>query len=177
MLAIGITFAGGVPAQAGSSITCAGSVACAGGSPSAEGCTADAVLIQDEGIPGDGTDNFGDIDLYESDLCGTAWATMRISSDASVNPNTWPELAEIFYEPPEGGPEQFAVAVWDGQQPDLTTTTMVPFSGSVKACGGDPQGSADPFDEDPQGANFLSQDPTQFPETSYLSTGACTLWH
>jgi len=180
-LAIGITFAGGVPAQAGSSITCSGSVACAGGSPSAEGCTADAVLIQDQSVPeettSDGTTNFGDIDLYESDLCGTAWATLTISSGASFNANTWPELAEIFYEPPEGGPEQFEVAVWGGSVGVDTTTTMVPFSGSVKACGGDPQGTADPFDEDPQGANFLSQNPSQEPLSGYLSSGACTLWH
>jgi hypothetical protein len=172
MLAIGIILAGGIPAHAGGSITCSGSVACAGGSPSAEGCTADAVLIQDEQVPG-----LGEIDLYESDLCGTAWATLSISTDASVNSTTWPELAEIFYEPPEGGAEQFEVAVWGGDVQADTTTTMVPINGSVKACGGDPQGSADPFDEDPQGANFLSQNPSQEPLSGYLSSGACTLWH
>lgn len=169
LLVIGITLVGGVPAHA-DSITCSGSVACAGGNPNAEGCTTDADLIQDQSVPG-----LGEIDLYESDRCGTAWATLTISGDAATN-SDWPELAEIFYEAPEGGAEQFEVTVWDDNPADETTTTMVPFSGSVKACGGDPQATTDPFDEDPQGANFLSQNAAQQP-VAYLSSGACTLWH
>lgn len=170
VLTLGIMLGPSAAANAATSVTCFGSVACAGGS--AADCATDAVLIQDQQIP-----NLGDIDLYESDLCGTAWAVLTISGEVEINPGIWPELAEIFYEPPQGGPEQFNVTVWDGNPVDATTTRMVPVSGSVKACGGDPQGTTDPFDEDPQGTNGLYQDPSLDPEISYLSSGACTLWH
>jgi hypothetical protein len=168
VLAIGLTLVAGAPAQASSSITCFGSVACGGSS--ADSCIASEQLIQDQQVPG-----LGEIDLYESSECGTAWATLSISGDYQLNGVT-PELAEIFYEPPQGGPEQFETALWDLNTAHTTTTTMVPLDGaSVKACGGDPLVSTDPFDEDPQGASGLAQDPNN-PDNNQ-TTGACTLWH
>jgi hypothetical protein len=93
------------------------------------------------------------------------------------NGTNWPYLAEIFYEPPEGGYEQFSTAEWGGGYNDPTTTTMVPDDGSVKACGGDPGGSTDPFDEDPQGTQNVEQDPDADGEPYPYTAGACTLWH
>jgi hypothetical protein len=148
---------------------CYGSVACAGQDPATAGCTGSEQLIQDQQVP-----DLGDIDLYHSSACGTYWATLFITSSYQQPPTgPWPELAEIFYVPALGGPEQFATTGWDLTIGHTTTTVMVPDSGSVKACGGDPDDNADAFDVDPQGGNGLSVT-NNF---TYYGTGACTLWH
>lgn len=181
-----------VPAKASasvdssSSITCFGSVTCAGQDPASTGCDQDQTLLQDQQIPGAppgyGVNTFGDIDLYESESCSTAWAVLHVSPNAyiltsSSDPTSWPYLAEIFYESPLGGAEQFNTARWDGKSGDVATTTMVPLSGSVKACGGDPNGSGDPFDEDPQAIHTVIQDPVDNGTYYPLTAGACTFWH
>jgi Protein of unknown function (DUF2690) len=172
VLIFGATLAGNAsPAAATTQGACYGTIACAGQDPAASGCTGSQQLVQDVPVP-----DLGDIQLFHSGVCATSWATLVISR-AYIQPGSgpWPELAEIFYEPPQGGPEQFETAQWNLQTNSTTTTLMVPDSGSVKACGGDPNDSTDPFDEDPQGANGLTQDQTQNP--TFYTTGACTLWH
>lgn len=173
-------------AHASPSITCFGSVACAGGNPVTAGCTGDEVLVQDQQVPG-----LGDIDLYESGTCDSAWAVLHVSSSALITNQSnflyWPYLAEIFYEPPAGGSEQFNTVQWDGNLVDNATSAMVPLSGSVKACGGDPGDSTDPFDEDPQAIDGVTQDPTPNPNDpsapssgggdNEYTAGACTIWH
>jgi len=112
-------------------------------------------LIQDQVVP-----DLGDIDLWESGVCDTAWATLTIDTTTYNEPGggPLPELAEFFYEPAQGGPEQFHTAAWSLQTNQSTITGMVPYStGSIKACGGDPTYSADPFDVDPQGANGIAE--------------------
>lgn len=166
-------------AQASSSPTCFGSVGCSGQSPISTGCDNSSILVQDQSVPG-----LGDIDLYVSAGCGTAYAVLANLSNANVltqNPTGNPlivlYLAEIFYVPVQGGPEQFNTIAWDGNGNDDATTTMVPLNGSVKACAGDPDGSGDPFDEDPQGNNGTVQQPTDSIGQDPLTAGACTSWH
>src|SRR5579884_191310 len=146
------SLAGPVPADASTQGVCYGAVGCAG---------------QDPAVP-----QLGDIDLYHSSVCGTFWATLFITGNYN-EPATgpWPELAEIFYVPPLGGPEQFDTAQWDLTIGHTTTTLMVPDSGSIKACGGDPGDNTHAFDVDPQGGNGLAVGN----EFSYYGTGACTL--
>jgi hypothetical protein len=165
-LMLGATIVAGGPAHASTAITCFGSVGCAG--QGAATCTSDAQLIEDRQVPG-----LGDIDLYESNICDTAWATLVVVNYDTGNQVS--QLAEIFYEPPQGGPEQFSTASWSvNSTSSMVTTTMVPLDGSVKACGGNPTGTADPFDEDPQGINGLFVNPGTGNEGM---TGSCTLWH
>ncbi len=163
------SLAGPVPADASTQGVCYGAVGCAGQDPAASGCTGSEQLVQDQAVP-----QLGDIDLYHSSVCGTFWATLFITGNYN-EPATgpWPELAEIFYVPPLGGPEQFDTAQWDLTIGHTTTTLMVPDSGSIKACGGDPGDNTHAFDVDPQGGNGLAVGN----EFSYYGTGACTLWH
>lgn len=169
--------------------SCWGSVACAGTtvtstetSTSTCGAASGSILVEDAQVNG-----LGDIYLCENTSSNTAWAVLIPSGSADCVGNgtcpSWPNLAEIFYEPPEGGPEQYSVVAWDGEPGDIATTVMVPDNGSVKACGGDPSGSGDPFDEDPQGQGGEAQDPAPSAsptDNNYVypdSVGACTLWH
>ena len=182
------------PSSAGTALaatppSCWGSVACAGQtvtstatSNSTCGSASGSILIEDAQVNG-----LGDIYLCENTSSNTAWAVLVPSTtpDCAGNDtcNVVPNLAEIFYEPPEGGPEQYSVKAWDGEAGDIATTVMVPDGGSVKACGGDPSGTGDPFDEDPQGQGGEAQDPEPSPsptDFNYIypdSVGACTLWH
>jgi len=177
-------------AMAATSPTCWGSVACAGQpvtsvdtGNSVCGTATGSILVEDAQVNG-----LGDIYLCENTSSNTAWAVLIPSGNADCENNgtcgaTWPDLAEIFYEPPEGGPEQYSVVDWDGNPGDIATTVMVPDGGSVKACGGDPSGSGNPFDEDPQGQGGEAQDPmpsSSPTDNNYIypdSVGACTLWH
>jgi len=171
-LAAAVPLLAGGPAHAGGSqVACHGSVGCAGQSPVTSGCTGSQALVEDRAVPG-----VGDIDLYESSVCGTAWAVLNPTSYSPPgNGSSWAQLAEIFYEPPQGGPEQFEASAWDKVANSNVLTLMVPISGSVKACGGSPDGSNDPFDEDPQGNSGVAQPVPSGPD--YWGTGACTLWH
>jgi hypothetical protein len=177
-------------AMAATSPSCWRSVACAGQpvtstetATSTCGTASGSILVEDAQVNG-----LGNIYLCENTSSNTAWAVLIPSPSADCVSNdtctTWPDLAEIFYGPPEGGPEQYSVVDWDGLSSDIATTVMVPDSGSVKACGGDPSGSGNPFDEDPQGQGGEAQDPipdsTPPPDNNYIypdSVGACTLWH
>src|ERR1700738_4076022 len=110
-LAAAVPLFADAPAHAGGSqVACYGSVGCAGQSPVTSGCTASQRLIEDRAVPG-----VGDIDLYESSVCGTAWAVLNPTTQyiSPGNGTTWSQLAEIFYEPPLGGPEQFEASAWD----------------------------------------------------------------
>jgi hypothetical protein len=175
-----VAFPLAAPAHAASAeLSCVGSVACTGQDPTASKCVSSEVLVEDQGV-----DFVGDIDLYESPVCGTAWAILTTSDCSNAKTCLNGQAAEIFYVPPQGGPEQYYAVSWDGQLGDAATTPMVPDSGSVKACGGNPQGSvgmlASAFDLNPQGQQnpkgnritaITSQSTTAFP------SGACTLWH
>jgi hypothetical protein len=171
LLSTGI-FATPTSAHAVTAGSCWGPVACAGFPPTADDCLSSGYLVQDQKVP-----RLGDIDLFESGLCGIAWA--RLSIATYPGPGVWTpgQLAEIFYVPPQGGPEQFATAQWDLSASDYTYTTSVPEDGSVRACAGNPAGNtADyPFDEDPLAQGVL-QDSTNTPSTFY-GDGACTMWH
>ena len=167
MLITGLSMSTGGAARAASADSCHGAAGCSGASPS--NCQQDAVKVEDRSVP-----ETGDIDLWESPSCGTAWATLSLAGTAS--PMGLPQLAEIFYESPEGGPEQFSTAAWDRIDGDIATTTMVPASGSVKACGGNADASqnGDAFDEDPQGIDGLFESPSNYDDNT---DAACTLWH
>jgi Protein of unknown function (DUF2690) len=168
------------PAHAAATpIGCKGSVGCAGQDPVASKCVNDKALIEDQQVP-----FVGDIDLYESPSCGTAWAQL---TDTSCNMTTTclnQQAAEIFYIPAQGGVEQYQAVAWDGNANDSAMSLMVPDTGSVKACGGNPAGisgvPATAFDLNPQGQQnpqgnritaITSQSVNGFP------SGACTLWH
>jgi hypothetical protein len=158
------------PATASTQVGCYGTVACTGQSPITSGCSQSGDLIEDKQVA-----NLGDVDFYESPICGTAWATLTVTNIYVQPPSgPWPELAEIFFVPPQGGPEQFQAVEWTGNTADVATTLMVPDSGSAKACAGDPADTTHPFDEDPL-SNGVTQDQNQNP--TFYTTGACTLWH
>ena len=152
------------------SITCFGSSGCNGASPGSS-CTDDESLVESLAVP-----QLGTLDLYQSASCQTAWAVLAVNPDTQIedSSNPYQYIAEIFYEPPQGGPEQFnTTAPWGGTgASNILTTTMVPNGASFKACAGSPNGSADPFDEDPQGLGGVTE-----PPSSYYDVGACTLWH
>lgn len=168
------------PAQAAATqISCLGPVGCTGQDPTASGCANDKVLVEDQAVP-----FTGDIDLYESPSCHTAWATLGGSTCSAETTCLNQQAAEIFYIPAGGGSEQFQAVGWEGTSEDAASTLMVPDNGSVKACGGNPDGSAGmvaaAFDLNPQGQQnpvgnrataITSQPPGSFP------SGACTLWH
>jgi Protein of unknown function (DUF2690) len=172
--------AAAAPAQANSPVVgCAGAVACAGQDPVASSCANDKVLIEDQQVP-----YVGDIDLYESPSCGTAWASLSGGSCNSQETCGNAQAAEIFYIPPQGGTEQYQAVSWDGNPSTDALSLMVPDTGSVKACGGNPEGGdgmiATAFDLNPQGQQnpegnritaITAQNPGEYP------SGACTLWH
>lgn len=160
-------------------IACLGPVGCAGQDPYASGCADGAVLIEDQSVP-----HTGDIDLYESPSCHTAWATLGGSICSAAGTCLNQQAAEIFYIPPQGGSEQYQAVLWEGDPNASSETLMVPDNGSVKACGGNPAGgvavAAEAFDLNPQGQQnpmgnrataITSQTKDEFP------SGACTLWH
>lgn len=154
-------------AHALTSVGCYG-VACNGQDPSTTNCLASGVLIQDQTVA-----DVGDIYLYESPNCATAWAQLNVSpTSLAVVHGDLGQLAEIFYEPANGGVESFQATLWGGDTTKVTYSLMVPLTGSVKACGGDMGNNG--FDEDPQGTRDLEQPGTANDAFLY---GACTLWH
>ena len=196
--AAGLGFA--TPASAATAgPNCYGSVGCAGTAVTSA-CDADKVKMEQDTVP-----NLGQLTLYVSPVCGTAWAQLIIDVTAPVGSTSYADhgytegyryVAEIFYEPPTGGAEQFILSSpWlDGTSPAASTliTPMLPSNASFKACGGAPSDAANavavPFDEDPQGGGGLAE-PQLYPGLSSTPTpapggpptdynaGACTLWH
>jgi hypothetical protein len=197
--AAGLWFAAPAQAAAVSGPTCYGSVGCAGTMVNST-CTSDEVRVEQMTVG-----EVGQLVLYESPVCGTAWAQLVVDvSDPSEYASTGYEggigyyfAAEIFYEPATGGVEQFsASSPWTGgvsPAASTLTTPMLPINASFKACGGAPSdamGAFEPFDDDPQGIGEVSE-PQLFPGATssttpvpFASAGnpdynadACTLWH
>lgn len=168
------------PASAAASPACYGSVACAGQNPTTQGCT--GTQLESLFVTGLGT-----LQLFESSVCDTAWAVMDITQTAypnypgeAVSNGTGMLIAEILYEPPEGGVEQYNTVPWDGVEApadEIVTTDMVPMTGSFKACAGSPNATGDPFDMDPQGSTEFVQNPNAGSTQGSFSLGGCTLWH
>jgi hypothetical protein len=182
-IASGVTnVAGGGTAEAAASAACYGLVACAGQSPATDGCT--GTQLESLVVTGLGT-----LQLFESGVCGTAWAVLTFNQTAYPNypseafNDGYTMIAEILYEPPQGGVEQYSTVPWNPDQnptlpsPEVITTTMVPLGGSIKACAGSPDGSGDPFDMDPQGSTEFIQNPSGSTVQGTFSLGGCTLWH
>ena len=140
---------GAAPAQAASTeLSCLGPVGCTGQDPVAAGCTSSEVDEEDQQVP-----FVGEIYLWESPACGTAWAELTTTSCSSSTTCSNGQAAEIFYIDPQGGSEQYYAVSWDNDVGDAATTPMVPLTGSIKACGGNPQGGvgtpASAFDLNP----------------------------
>lgn len=169
-----VGFIASTPAEA-TVPTCFGSVGCGGSAPSAGGCAESTEVVEAITVQ-----NLGQLVLYKSSMCPVAWATLTVGTGVDAGTGAaqgWHYIAEIFYEPPNGGPEQFQVtSPWGGTgSTDVLTTNTVPDTGSFKTCAGSPGGSADPFDEDPEGTSGSALTETQLP--SYYNIGACTMWH
>lgn len=171
------------PAAAGTAPDCYGSVACAGQNPGTAGCTGtelESLLVT----------GLGHLQLFESGVCDSAWATLTLDqvgtpdyADQAFFDN-YTIIAEILYEPPQGGVEQYSTVPWSSTESppttapfEVLTTPMVPMSGSFKACAGSPDGSGDPFDMDPQGSTEFVQNPSASTAEGTFSLGGCTLWH
>jgi hypothetical protein len=176
--------------------SCYGSVGCTGSTVSSA-CIADEVRVEQLTVPG-----LGQLVLYKSPVvCNGVWAQLTIDTGDPYPTSRailgyeeqYQFVAEIFYEPPTGGPEQFDIsAPWDGTSShSVILSPMLPDNASFKACAGAPSDAAGvvaAFDEDPQGIGGigeqviypgLSSTPTSAPggpATTY-SAGACTLWH
>lgn len=96
-------------AQATIGIAGCSGIACNGQDPVSAGCLSGGVEIQDQMVA-----NVGDIYLFESLTCGTAWARLNVSpTSMALVHGDLRQLAEIFYEPPTGGVEAFEATVWD----------------------------------------------------------------
>jgi hypothetical protein len=160
-----------LPAPASHATACYGTVGCAAGGVTST-CIADESLVEEVDVP-----QLGTLSLYQSYSCATAWADMAYTPNTAINSdlNSYEYVVEIFYEPPQGGTEQFQLtAPWVGGNGDTEVLTpMVPNSASFKACAGSPNGSGDPFDEDPQGLGRVSEPAYD----GWYNTGACTVWH
>jgi len=185
------------PAQAATSgPSCFGSVGCAATTLNGN-CIADEELVEQLTVG-----EVGQLYLYESPSCGTAWAQLTV--DTSEDDGDYASFgfaygyffaAEIFYEPSTGGVEQFsASAPWDGTSTNsVLRTSMVPSGASFKACGGAPatvMGAFAPFDEDPLGSGVVAEPPIALPSVTSTAqvvpvaqarpaynAGACTIWH
>lgn len=194
--ATGLGLASPASAAAGGP-NCYGGVGCAGVALNTN-CSADEVRIEQVTVPG-----LGQLVLYKSPVvCNTVWAQLNVDT-TSPFPTSYSGLgydqgykfvAEIFYEPPTGGPEQFDLSSpWMGPGAGGTVSSpMLPDNASFKACAGAPSDAAGviaPFDEDPQGIGGLAEqitypglsstptaEPGGTPPADY-SAGACTLWH
>jgi hypothetical protein len=158
------------PSQAESEV-CYGTVGCAAGAVTSA-CTADESLVEEVDVP-----QLGTLYLYQSASCATAWADLAYAPNTAIGSdiNGYEYIAEIFYEPPQGGPEQFQITTpWLGGSSETQfVTSMVPNSASFKACAGSPNGSGDAFDEEPLGLGGVSEPATD----GWYNTGACTVWH
>jgi hypothetical protein len=184
MIATGVSIiADSGRAEATTSPACYGSVVCNGQDPTTLGCAGtelESLLVT----------GLGHLQLFESGVCDSAWATLTLdqsgppgyADEAFFDSDTM--IAEILYEPPQGGVEQYSTVPWNSNEApsetspfEVLTTPMVPMSGSFKACAGSPDGSGDPFDMDPQGVQEFVQNPAASTAEATFSLGGCTEWH